>query len=261
MQGLFGLLEAKVSLYVEHFRGAGGGWRRAEATGRCRYCNRFTYGRAEVCRRRRCPGYAPTWAGDQRRKLFENLKAFGVRHERVLLLTVTPPGRRRLALGPAVVPAAGHMCAPGSAGAASSASRRRHGTRRLPTGGAGSTVVRTSRRWRGLAESRWSCWRASGKCNVAAFCTCIRSLGMQRPGSELPPSTIATTLERLRCRYEFGFVAQHARPMSTSAAAAYLSAYFVAGKGRKVALHESVIAPGMPRSIIWVSPRLTPQRV
>ena len=63
-----------------------------EPTGRCRDCRRPTYGAAARCRRRRCPGYAPTWARDQRCKLFANLRAFGTRNERVLMLTVTPRG-------------------------------------------------------------------------------------------------------------------------------------------------------------------------
>ena len=67
---------------------------RRQPTGRCTHCGRYTYGRAAVCRRRRCPGYAPLWAGDQRRKLFENLAVY--EGESVVLLAVTAPGADRL---------------------------------------------------------------------------------------------------------------------------------------------------------------------
>jgi hypothetical protein len=66
---------------------------RPEPTGRCTHCGRFTYGRAAVCRTRRCPGYAPLWAGDQRRKLFENLAAYG---GDCVVLAVTAPGADKL---------------------------------------------------------------------------------------------------------------------------------------------------------------------
>ena len=44
--------------------------------GLCTACGRARWGRAKICRRRTCPGYAPLWAGDQRRKLFDNLSAY-----------------------------------------------------------------------------------------------------------------------------------------------------------------------------------------
>lgn len=63
------------------------------ATGRCTHCRRFTYGRAKSCRRRQCCGYAPLWAGDQRRKLFENLGAYA---GECVVLAVTAPGADQL---------------------------------------------------------------------------------------------------------------------------------------------------------------------
>jgi hypothetical protein len=58
-------------------------------------------------------------------------------------------------------------------------------------------------------------------------------------------------------QYGFGFVDRKIEPMVASAAAAYLSSYFVTGKSRKPSLHESVMSPAMPRSIIHISSRLT----
>jgi hypothetical protein len=64
-------------------------------------------------------------------------------------------------------------------------------------------------------------------------------------------------LHRLAGRYGFGFVDRKVEAMTARAAAAYLSAYFVSGKKNKLQLHESVMAPSMPRSIVDVSTRLT----
>ena len=40
-------------------------------------------------------------------------------------------------------------------------------------------------------------------------------------------------------------------------AAAYLSSYFVRGKGSKATLQENARNPHLPRMLIWVSPTLT----
>jgi hypothetical protein len=45
--------------------------------------------------------------------------------------------------------------------------------------------------------------------------------------------------------------------MDGGRAAAYLSSYFVTGKGRKATLQENARNPHLPRMLIWVSPTLT----
>ena len=68
--------------------------RRAErAIRRCRSCGRQLFGRANVCRSRRCPEYGPVWAGDQRQKLFRNLETLP---GDILLSAVTAPGAELL---------------------------------------------------------------------------------------------------------------------------------------------------------------------
>jgi len=57
----------------------------------CPDCGRVVPQPLTRCRRQRCPGYAPIWAGDQRQKLFANLNTYadqvpsGVRSPRVLV--------------------------------------------------------------------------------------------------------------------------------------------------------------------------------
>jgi len=57
--------------------------------------------------------------------------------------------------------------------------------------------------------------------------------------------------------YGFGFVERKQKVMAARSAAAYLSSYFVTGSKKKATLQESVTNPHMPRSIIYVSPRLS----
>ena len=53
------------------------------------------------------------------------------------------------------------------------------------------------------------------------------------------------------------FTERRLRPISRRGAAAYVSSYFVTGKKGKEALQQSVLSPDMPRSIIYVSTKLT----
>ncbi|MBS1843088.1 MAG: hypothetical protein JST53_01610 [Actinobacteria bacterium] len=64
-------------------------------------------------------------------------------------------------------------------------------------------------------------------------------------------------LDAIRRRYRFGYVERKRQVRDPRAAAAYLSSYFVTGKGKKVSLQESVQSNWMPRSIIHVSVRLS----
>jgi hypothetical protein len=64
-------------------------------------------------------------------------------------------------------------------------------------------------------------------------------------------------LDAIRRRHGFGYVERKRRVREPRAAAAYLSSYFVTGKGKKVSLQESVQSNWMPRSIIHVSVRLS----
>jgi hypothetical protein len=67
-------------------------------------------------------------------------------------------------------------------------------------------------------------------------------------------------LAELAGDYGFGFVHHYdkkVRPQAAEHAAAYLSSYFVKGRGEKAPLWESVASGAMPTSIIHVSTELT----
>jgi hypothetical protein len=65
---------------------------------------------------------------------------------------------------------------------------------------------------------------------------------------------------RLAPRHGFGFVGQKRgkrHVMTAERAAAYLSSYFVSGRGEKATLSENARNPHLPRLLIWVNPALT----
>lgn len=231
-----------------------GSEQRRRPTGICRACGRSRWGLSKICRRRTCPGYAPLWGGDQRRKLFENLRAYLGR--RVLLGAVTGPGSDVLpwdrshcrVLGP-------HRCS------------GRWGCRVDP-GAARAWNKSAPDRWRRLHRRAYQ--QVRSELGYAPWML-ARVWEMQHRGvlHVHPVLAYGTVLERraadryldlvndLAPRYGFGFTERKRKTMAARAAAAYLSAYFVTGKREKVQLHVSVMAEGMPRSIVHVSNRLT----
>jgi hypothetical protein len=56
---------------------------------RCEHCGAVRPSRVSRCRRRRCPGYAQTWARDTMRRIRENLHAYG---GLACMLSLTAPG-------------------------------------------------------------------------------------------------------------------------------------------------------------------------
>ncbi len=82
-------------------------------------------------------------------------------------------------------------------------------------------------------------------------------LGFSTPAERHAAHLYAHYLAQSAGHYGFGFSERRVRGVSSKAAAAYLSAYFVTGKKGKLSLWESVTSPDMPRSIIHVSTELT----
>lgn len=239
-------------------RGAAERSSRPKPTGRCSYCTRFVYNGGTVCKARRCPGYAPIWAGDQRRKLFDNLTCFAQMHGgngRVALATVTGPGRDRL-------PWDRRLCA----------FRGRHEC----SGTLGCKVVhRDADDWNRSAPDRWRRLHRRAyqetKRQYPDLWMLARVWEMQHRGvlHAHPVLAIGTAgqlcaarayiaaLARYAPRYGFGYVDRKLERMGAKAAAAYLSSYFVTGKRGKESLQASVLANRMPQSIVHVSTVLT----
>ena len=227
--------------------------RSPEPTGRCTHCGRRTYGRAAVCRRRRCPGYAPLWAGDQRRKLFDNLGAY--EGGSVVVLAVTGPG-------------ADHL--PWDERHCSALGEHTHG------GPRGCRVDRLAARvWNETASERWR--NLHRQVHLAVRRHNVRPrllarvfelqrrgvlhvhpvLGFKTPAERHAAHLYAKYLFALAPRYGFGHTERKLQTRSAKRVAAYLSSYFVSGKRGKLSLQESVMSPEMPHSIVWVSTELT----
>lgn len=202
------------------------------------------------------------WAGDQRRKLFDNLAAFAgmvrVKDALVVMFSITAPGadvlpwdrRHCRARGP-------HRCS-GDAGCRVDPWAAREWNRTAP------------RRWRDLHRRAYiATTRAYGK-DCALWMLCRVWEKQARGVLHVHPVIACATMrqkaaaEYYRARldewagaYGFGFVSRKFRPQPARGAAAYLSAYFCQGKKGKMTLRESVTTPDMPRSIVHVSTALT----
>jgi hypothetical protein len=206
-----------------------------------------------VCRRRTCPGYAPIWAGDQRRKLFDNFVAYTGR--RVLMVTVTAPGVRELPWDAEHCAGLGEHAHSGSLGCRCAL-------------GPVMTFNRSAPGW----------WRKlNGRCRDYARRQGGRPwmLGRvweeQRRGALHVHAVFAYTtpaevkgadayVDKLRERageHGFGRIQTELGPAKAKAVAAYLSSYFVRGKAGKVRLAHSVLSERLPRSIIHISTGLT----
>lgn len=208
---------------------------RPEPTGRCTHCRRFTYGRAAVCRRRRCPGYAPIWAGDQRRKLFDNLGAY--EGGEVVVLAATGPGADAL---------------PWDQKHCRSLGKHKH------SGPRGCRVDRLAARlWNETASQRWRdlhrqvyiavCRQGVRPRLLARVFELQRRgvlhvhpvLGFKTPAERHAAHLYAEHLSRLAPRYGFGHTERKLQSRSPKRIAAYLSSYFVTGRRGKLSLAES----------------------
>jgi hypothetical protein len=193
------------------------------------------------------------WAGDQRRKLFENLGAY--EGGNVVVLAVTGPGAN-------VLPWDEQHC-------------RGLGPHRH-SGPRGCRVDRLAARlWNETASKRWS--DLNRQVNMAVRRQGVRPrllarvfelqrrgvlhvhpvLGFKTPAERHAAHLYAKHLSRLAPRYGFGHTERKLQTRSAKRVAAYLSSYFVAGKKGKLSLQESVKSAEMPHSIIYVATELT----
>lgn len=206
---------------------------------------------------RRCPTYAPIWAGDVRVKLFAALKAYGHWYEQVggqvRMVTVTAPGVD------GGLSWDDNFCA-----------------HLGPHKHSGLLGCRTRPAPAGLFNDRAPAWwtelhrqarQAAGRDGSAPPELLARIWEKQKRGVLHLHLVVGYTIPSERAaadryvhelaerapRHGFGFVDRKLEVKEPSQAAAYLSAYFVAGKRGKLSLTESVQDDSMPRSIIYVA--------
>ena len=201
----------------------------------------------------RCPGYSGLWAGDQRRKLFENLGAY--EGGSVVVLAVTAPGQDVLPWDEGHCRALGPHVHSGTLDC------------RVDQYAAAAWNLTASTRWRRLHRRVYQAVRRHGVRPVLLARVFEKQrrgalhvhpvLGYKTPAERHAAHLYARYLSDLAGQYGFGFSERKLTSRSPKRVAAYLSSYFVTGKKGKLTLQQSVMAADMPRSIIHVSVSLT----
>lgn len=215
------------------------------------------------CKRRDCPVCGVRWARDWRRSMEQNLERYG---RPVVLISITAPGEDRL---PWDTDCCSH--------------RRRHKHR----GPDGCRVQqRPAREWADTVTYRWQKLRqaaaiATERLTGAPPVILERVWEPQKRGvphlhivlgygtpSEIDRAhCFAAQLAERASSYDFGFVdakkdasapwGRRLRPIAAKEAARYLSAYLTGRSKRKNSIRENIADPIMPRSLIWLTPKLT----
>lgn len=212
-------------------------------------------------RARWCPGYSELWAGDVRVKLFAAVRAYGdltrVKDAKVLLLTVTGPGQAAgLTWDASVCADRGPHKHDGRDGCRVSAAAAAAWNERAPRWWtelhrqASQAAHRLTGRRPVLIARPWELQRR-GILHVHPL------LGYSTPAEKAAADVYFAELQARATRHGFGFVDRKRRVREPTAAAAYLSSYFVAGKKGKMTLREAVTTRAMPRSIVYVSSELS----
>jgi hypothetical protein len=228
---------------------------------RLRYFHRCSCGRpipegVVRCSSRTCPEFAPTWARDTRRRLFVNLAQLKLS----VMFSVTAPGVDLYPFDP-------RFCS--------------HSPSQRCSGALGCRVDPVVAEAFNRNASRW--W---SELHRAAKVRADRSTGfkgkiatrvwekqkrglahlhgvvsVESPAHRAWAETYITALTEMAPRYGFGFVDGWQRVgrkfWPGVQAAAYLSGYFVSGRGEKASLTENVMAGDLPRLVVFVGRDLT----
>lgn len=225
---------------------------------RCPGCNRWLPEGVRTCSARTCPAFGPTWARDTRRRLLENLRLARLS----VMFSVTAPGADEYPFDPT-------QC--------------RHAPGAKCSGPAGCRVDRElAHLFNSTAGRRWSALHRASKVRADRATgykgrLLARVWEKQRRGlahlhgviAVGQPEELAWTraylfaLRELAPRYGFGFVDGWEKVSRKfwpgDQAGAYLSGYFVSGRGRKASLTDNVLDGDLPRLPVFVGRHLTSQ--
>ena len=222
---------------------------------RCK-CGRPIPLAAKRCSSRTCPEFAPTWARDTKRRLLENLRPLRM----TVMFSVTAPGSDLYPFDP-------RFCS--------------HRPVVACSGRLGCRVAPEAARAFNLKAGRW--WselhRAASKRakDITGFKGRLRArvwekqqrglahvhgvLSVATPQELAWAKSYVEALTELAPRYGFGFVDGWHRISRRfwpgDQAGAYLSSYFVRGRGRKAPITENVLAGDLPRLVVYVDRQLT----
>jgi hypothetical protein len=219
-------------------------------------CGRVLPAEARRCSARTCPEFAPIWARDTRRRLLENLRLVKLS----VMFSVTAPGVD-------LYPFDSRLCS-------HSPSQRCSGRIgcRVDSDAAAAFNRNAGKWWSELhraAKTRAD--RATGhKGKVAArvwekqrrgLAHLHGVLSVSTPEDRLWAQAYVTALREMAPRYGFGFVDGWAKISRKfwpgDQAGAYLSSYFVRGRGGKAPITENVLAGDLPRLVVFIGRDLT----
>lgn len=193
------------------------------------------------------------WAGDTRRKLFENFIAY---EGTAGLLTITAPGAQALPWD---------------------RSRCKHGPDEPCSGPKGCRVVAelavdfnstAPRRWRALhnAASQYARRRYPGKLTILGLAWEYHQrgvlhrhvvVGLETPVERAAAQAYGQRLKLLAGQWGFGLVDTRVNARPSRESAAYISSYFITGKGAKATIRETVKRLDVPPMVVYVSRALT----
>jgi hypothetical protein len=221
----------------------------------CLLCGRSRYG-STPCKRRTCPSYAATWAYDWRIVMLENLIAYA---GKATMYTLTPPGADVL---PWDVDSCSHAPAIGCSGdrgcvIREDARRRWNASCQRRLSRLYETVQAAVTREVGMRGNVLAVGKEAQKRGAVHV---HYVLGVETKDELRAAKAFRRHLERLsrQPRYLFGHVnGKFLKPKPAREAAAYLSSYFLGGRGNKATLTEAVLNRELPRLPLYVSRRLT----
>jgi hypothetical protein len=233
----------------------------APATPRRRFYHRCSCGRPipeEVrrCSARTCPEYAPIWARDTRRRLLENLRIVPM----TVMFSVTAPGADLYPFDPRFCSHRPVIRCSGSIGC------------RVDPELARAFNLRAGKWWSELHRAaKVRADRATGhKGKLLARVWEKQKRGLAHvhgviavgtPAERFWAKAYVTALREMAPRYGFGFVDGWHKISRTfwpgEQAGAYLSSYFVAGRGKKASLTANVLAGDLPRLVVFIGRDLT----
>ena len=240
--------------------GAAGGAALASAGRRRRFhrckCGRVIPEEVRRCSCRTCPEFAPTWARDTRRRLLENLRVVPL----TVMFSVTAPGSDLYPFDPRFCSHSPSQRCSGALGcrvdpAAAAAFNKRAGEWWSQLHRAAKVRADRETGHKGKLLARVWEKQKRGLAHVHGV------IGVGTADERAWAGAYVMALRELAPRYGFGFVdGWHKigrRFWPGDQAGAYLSSYFVRGKGRKSAITENVAAGDLPRLVVFVSRELT----
>lgn len=235
---------------------------RADGAPRRRYFHRCSCGRpipegVMRCSSRTCPEYAPTWARDTRRRLLENLRIVPL----TVMFSLTAPGADLYPFDPRFCSHLPRQRCSGALGcrvdpAAAEAFKQAGGRVVEPAASRGEGSGRPSNR-----AQEGSCSRGSGRSRSAGSPTSTASSLQVHKSSE---RGLRRTSRRYG-RWPRGTASASSTAGTRSApkfwpgeqAGAYLSSYFVRGRGRRLRSPKRFSPGDMPRVVVFVGRSLT----